>query len=46
LTSKEILQVRQGSLYPALHRLQCKGLLKSEWRESRYAGVVALVLES
>src|SRR6202051_5212363 len=34
VTSKEILQVQQGSLYPALHRLQRKGLLKSEWRES------------
>jgi PadR family transcriptional regulator, regulatory protein PadR len=34
LTSKEILQVQQGSLYPALHRLQRQGLLKSEWRES------------
>jgi transcriptional regulator len=33
-TSKEILQVQQGSLYPALHRLQNKGLLKSEWKES------------
>jgi PadR family transcriptional regulator PadR len=73
LTSQEILQVQQGSLYPALHRLQRKGLLKSEWKESgsgpmakyytltasgrkslqeeqaqwqRYAGAVALVLES
>src|ERR1051326_5916721 len=34
VTSKEILQVQQGSLYPALHRLDRKGLLKSEWRES------------
>jgi PadR family transcriptional regulator PadR len=34
VTSKEILQVQQGSLYPALHRLQRKGLLQSEWRES------------
>ena len=34
LTSKEILQVQQGSLYPALHRLARKGLLKSEWKES------------
>ena len=34
LTSKETLQVQQGSLYPALHRLQRKGLLKSEWKES------------
>jgi transcriptional regulator len=34
LTSKEILQVQQGSLYPALHRLQRKGLLTSVWKES------------
>lgn len=34
ITSKELLQVQQGSLYPALHRLQRKGLLKSEWKES------------
>src|SRR5881398_2645493 len=34
VTSQEILQVQQGSLYPALHRLQRKGLLKSEWKES------------
>jgi transcriptional regulator len=34
LTSQEILQVQQGSLYPALHRLERKGLLKSEWKES------------
>jgi transcriptional regulator len=32
--SKEILQVQQGSLYPALHRLERKGLLQSEWKES------------
>lgn len=34
VTSKEILQVQQGSLYPALHRLENKGLLRSEWKES------------
>ena len=34
LTSREILQVQQGSLYPALHRLQHRGLMKSEWKES------------
>jgi len=34
LTSREILQVQQGSLYPALHRLERQGLLKSEWKES------------
>ena len=32
--SKETLQVQQGSLYPALHRLQRRGLLRSEWKES------------
>src|SRR4051812_16938566 len=30
--SKDILQVQQGSLYPALHRLETKGWLKAEWR--------------
>jgi PadR family transcriptional regulator, regulatory protein PadR len=34
LTSKEILQVQQGSLYPALHRLERQELLRSEWKES------------
>jgi transcriptional regulator len=34
LVSKDTLQVQQGSLYPALHRLERKGLLKSEWKES------------
>jgi PadR family transcriptional regulator PadR len=32
--SKEVLQVQQGSLYPALHRLQEKKWLKADWRES------------
>ncbi len=34
VVSKELLQVQQGSLYPALHRLQRQGFLKSEWKES------------
>jgi len=34
IASKELLQVQQGSLYPALHRLERKGLLKAEWRET------------
>ena len=29
--SREVLQVPQGSLYPALHRLERKGLLKATW---------------
>jgi transcriptional regulator len=32
--SNEILQVQQGSLYPALHRLEQQGWIKAEWRES------------
>lgn len=34
VTSKEMLQVQQGSLYPALHRLERKGLVKSDWKQS------------
>ncbi len=29
--SKEVLQVQQGSLYPALHRLEKRGWLAAEW---------------
>lgn len=32
--SRETVQVNQGSLYPALHRLEQRGWLKSEWRQS------------
>ena len=32
--SKEALQVGQGSLYPALYRLEYKGWIKSEWGNS------------
>ena len=32
--SSEALQVETGSLYPALHRLQKQGWVKSEWRTS------------
>ena len=32
--SKEVLQVNQGSLYPALHRLEQQGLIESEWGAS------------
>ncbi|HEY3453460.1 MAG TPA: PadR family transcriptional regulator [Bryobacteraceae bacterium] len=32
--SREAVQVNQGSLYPALHRLEQRGWLKAEWRES------------
>lgn len=32
--SREAVQPNQGSLYPALHRLEQRGWLKSEWRQS------------
>jgi PadR family transcriptional regulator, regulatory protein PadR len=32
--TKEALQVPQGSLYPALYRLETQGLISSEWGES------------
>lgn len=30
----EVLQVTQGALYPALHRLEQQGWVRSEWRAS------------
>lgn len=32
--SEDVLQVNQGSLYPALHRLEQQGLIESEWGAS------------
>lgn len=32
--SKEALQIGQGSLYPALHRLEYKGWIRAEWGAS------------
>jgi transcriptional regulator len=32
--SKDILQIGQGSLYPALYRLEYKGWIKAEWESS------------
>jgi PadR family transcriptional regulator, regulatory protein PadR len=32
--SKDVLQVGQGSLYPALHKLEHQGWIESEWGES------------
>jgi transcriptional regulator len=32
--SAEVLQVETGSLYPALHRLEERGWVKSEWGQS------------
>ena len=32
--SRDFFQVHQGSLYPALHRLEDRGLLAAEWKDS------------
>jgi transcriptional regulator len=32
--SQEVLQIGQGSLYPALHRLEYRGWIEAEWGES------------
>ena len=34
LMSKDVLRVQQGSLYPALHRLEDRKLLCADWRET------------
>jgi PadR family transcriptional regulator PadR len=33
-TSEELLQVETGSLYPALHRLEARGLVEASWELS------------
>ena len=32
--SRDVLQVQQGSLYPALHRLEQKARIKAKWSET------------
>jgi transcriptional regulator len=32
--SRDVVQVPQGSLYPALHRLENRGLLAADWKET------------
>jgi len=32
--SRDVLHVQQGSLYPALHRLENRGLLAAEWKQT------------
>jgi transcriptional regulator len=32
--SRDVLKVEEGALYPALHRLEVRGLLKAEWGTS------------
>jgi transcriptional regulator len=34
VVSKDVLSVNAGSLYPALYRLEGRGLIRSEWRAS------------
>ncbi|HWX41877.1 MAG TPA: PadR family transcriptional regulator [Blastocatellia bacterium] len=35
-TSEDILRIEEGSLYPALQRMQIKGWLTSEWRMTEF----------
>jgi PadR family transcriptional regulator PadR len=43
--SRDVVQVQQGSLYPALHRLENRGLLEADWklsdtgREAKFYGL-------
>jgi len=45
--SQNVLQVQQGSLYPALHRLERRGWIKARWgasdnnRKAKYYGLTA-----
>src|SRR5580698_8525276 len=32
--SRDVVQVPQGSLYPALHRLENRGLLTADWKDT------------
>jgi PadR family transcriptional regulator, regulatory protein PadR len=34
MVSKDVLQIGQGSLYPALHRLEYKGWIRADWGAS------------
>jgi transcriptional regulator len=46
-TSDDVLRVEEGALYPALHRLELRGLLASEWgvsennRRAKYYRITA-----
>jgi PadR family transcriptional regulator, regulatory protein PadR len=33
-SSADLLQIERGSLYPALHRLEARGLIAAEWKSS------------
>jgi PadR family transcriptional regulator, regulatory protein PadR len=45
--SQDVLRVEEGALYPALHRLEVRGLLRSEWgvsennRRAKYYSLTA-----
>jgi transcriptional regulator len=46
-TTEDVLRVEEGSLYPALHRMEKRGWVESEWgfsennRRARYYGLTA-----
>jgi len=46
--SRDVLRVEEGALYPALHRLEVRGLLRAEWgvsdnnRRAKYYRLTAI----
>jgi transcriptional regulator len=40
--TRDVVQVPQGSLYPALHRLENRGLLAADWKETETGREVKL----
>jgi len=51
-TSNDVLKVEEGALYPALHRLEVRGLVSPEWgvssnnRRAKYYNLTATVLKA
>jgi transcriptional regulator len=49
-TTEDVLRVEEGSLYPALHRMEKRGWVESEWgfsennRRARYYGLTCKVM--
>jgi PadR family transcriptional regulator, regulatory protein PadR len=41
VTSEELLKVEEGSLYPALYRLEEQGWIKAEWGSSKFYQLTA-----
>ena len=40
--SRDVLQINQGSLYPALHRLEHQGWIEAEWKSRSWAAAPSI----